>query len=58
MVWIGGDTDMICALGGAVAEVRFGIPIEIEEEASKRLDEHILGVVERFRNRSIVSDRN
>ena len=58
MVWIGRDTDMICALGGAVAEVLFGIPIEIEEEASKRLDEHILGVVERFRNRSIVSDRN
>ena len=49
---------MICALGGAVAEALFGIPIEIEEEASNRLDEHILGVVERFRSRSIVSDRN
>ena len=58
MVWIGGNTDMICALGGAVAEALFGIPIEIEEETSNRLDEHILGVVERFRSRSIVSDRN
>ena len=52
MVSIGGDTDTICAIGGAVAEVLFGIPPEIEAEASKRLDEHILGVIERFPNRS------
>ena len=51
MVSIGGDTDTICAIGGALAEVLFGIPIEIEAEANKRLDEHVLGVIERFRNR-------
>ena len=56
MVSIGGDTDTICAIGGAVAEVLFGISVEIEEEANKRLDEHILGVIRRFGNRSIESD--
>ena len=39
------------AIGGALAEVLFGIPPEIEAEANKRLDEHALGVIERFRNR-------
>ena len=51
MISIGGDTDTICAIGGALAEVLFGIPPEIEAEANKRLDEHALGVIERFRNR-------
>ena len=51
MVSIGGDTDTICAIGGALAEVLFGIPPEIEAEANKRLDEHAIGVIERFRNR-------
>ena len=51
MVSTGGDTDTICAIGGALAEVLFGIPPEIEAEANKRLDEHALGVIERFRNR-------
>ena len=51
MVSIGGDTDTICAIGDALAEVLFGIPPEIELEANKRLDEHILGVTKRFRNR-------
>ena len=54
MVSIGGDTDTICAIGGAVAEVLFGIPQEIKEEANKRLDEHILSVIERSRNRADV----
>ena len=39
------------AIGGALAEVLFSIPPEIEAEANKRLDEHILGVIERCRNR-------
>ncbi len=42
---------MICAIGGAVAEVLFGIPRENEAETSKHLNKHILGVIERFRNR-------
>ena len=51
MVSIGGDTATICAIVGALAEVLFGIPPEIEAEANKRLDEHAIGVIEQFRNR-------
>ena len=52
MVSIGGDTDTICAIGGAVAEVLFGIPKEIQAEAMKRLDDHFRNVIERFQNRA------
>ena len=48
MVSISGDTDTICAIGGAFAELLFGIPPEIEAEANKRLDGHALGVIKRF----------
>ena len=48
MVSIGGDTDTIYEIGGALAEVLFGVPPEIDAEANKRLDEHVLSVIERF----------
>ncbi len=49
MVSIGGDTDTICAIGGAVAEGLFGVPPEIEAEVLKRLDEHMRDVISRFK---------
>jgi ADP-ribosylglycohydrolase len=50
-VSIGGDTDTICAIGGAVAEALFGVPDEIASQALERLDDYMLGIVGRFRDR-------
>lgn len=50
-VSIGGDTDTICAIGGAVAEGLFGVPEEISGEALKRLDDYMLDIVGRFKER-------
>ena len=50
-VSIGGDTDTICAIGGAVAEALFGVPEEISGEALKRLDDYMLDIVGRFKGR-------
>jgi ADP-ribosyl-[dinitrogen reductase] hydrolase len=50
-VSIGGDTDTICAIGGAVAEALFGVPEEIAAEALKRLDDYQLGIVGRFKEK-------
>lgn len=47
-VSIGGDTDTIGAIGGAVAEALFGVPDEIKSETSSRLDDHISEVIARF----------
>ena len=58
MVSIGGDTDTICAIGGAVAEALFGIPPEIEAEAMKRLDNHFLSVIERFQKHESDTTKN
>jgi ADP-ribosyl-[dinitrogen reductase] hydrolase len=50
-VSIGGDTDTICAIGGAVAEALFGVPEEIASQALKRLDDNQLGIVGRFKEK-------
>jgi ADP-ribosylglycohydrolase len=47
-VSIGGDTDTICAIGGAVAEALFGIPETMVSETRERLDTYLLDVLERF----------
>jgi ADP-ribosylglycohydrolase len=50
-VSIGGDTDTIGAIGGAVAEALFGVPEEIASETKDRLDDFILNVIDRFDQR-------
>jgi ADP-ribosylglycohydrolase len=50
-VSIGGDTDTIGAIGGAVAEALFGVPEKIAAETTARLDEFILDVIDRFDER-------
>jgi ADP-ribosylglycohydrolase len=50
-VSIGGDTDTIGAIGGAVAEALFGVPKEIASETRARLDGFIIEVLDRFRGR-------
>ncbi len=41
-VSIGGDTDTICAIAGAVAGAYYGIPKEVEKETKKHLDLELL----------------
>ena len=55
-VSIGGDTDTIGAIGGAVAEGLFGIPHTIISETKARLDDFLLGVIETFSNRYQMSN--
>lgn len=50
-VSIGGDTDTICAIGGAVAEALFGVPEFIISETTARLDTYLLGVIDQFKAR-------
>ena len=47
-VWIGGDTDTICAIVGSIAEPLFAIPEEIEEKMWGYLDEDIKNIVRDF----------
>jgi ADP-ribosylglycohydrolase len=47
-VSIGGDTDTIGAIGGAVAGALFGVPEDIVTEAKDRLDSFLLDIVYRF----------
>ncbi len=50
-VSIGCDTDTICAIGGAVAEARFGVPEDIASETKARLDSYLLRVLDQFSRR-------
>lgn len=47
-VSIGGDSDTIAAITGAVAEAYYGIPDYLKETALSYLDERLLGITERF----------
>ena len=48
-VSLGGDSDTLACIAGAIAEPLFGIPAAIAAEAHRYLDNHLAGVVERFR---------
>jgi ADP-ribosylglycohydrolase len=50
-VSIGGDTDTIACMAGSIAEAFYGIPKEIEEKVLEHLDEHMLGIVNQFKER-------
>ncbi len=47
-VYVGGDTDTIGAIAGAMAEAYWGIPDEIWEEAESYLDERLKTIVSSF----------
>ena len=47
---IGGDSDTLAAITGAVAEAFYGIPDDIQETALSYLDERLLTITERFEN--------
>ena len=48
-VSIGGDSDTIACMAGAIAEAHFGIPPDIEDKALSYLDNHLLSVVQQFK---------
>jgi ADP-ribosylglycohydrolase len=47
-VSIGGDTDTIGAIGGALAEALFGVPETIVKETRARLDDFLIAVIDEF----------
>lgn len=47
-VSLGGDTDTLCAVAGAVAEAYYGVPPEIWETAGAYLTDDLRQVVDRF----------
>ena len=53
-VSVGGDSDTLAAITGAVAEAYYGIPEEMKETALSCLDERLLNIVERFEDKYIL----
>ena len=51
---IGGDSDTLAAITGAVAEAYYGIPDELKETALSYLDERLLNITERFEDKYIL----
>lgn len=47
-VCLGGDTDTLACITGAVAEAIHGVPGAIADQARSRLTEHLRGVLDRF----------
>lgn len=45
---IGGDSDTLAAITGAVAECYYGIPQKLREQGMSYLDERLLGVLRAF----------
>lgn len=50
---IGGDSDTLAAITGAVAEAYYGIPDELKETALSYLDDRLLDITERFEEKYI-----
>ena len=51
---IGGDSDTLAAITGAVAEAYYGIPDDFRETALSYLDERLLSIVERFEDKYLI----
>lgn len=47
---IGGDSDTLAAITGAVAEAYYGVPTDIRKHALTFLDERLLGILVEFEN--------
>ena len=48
VMYIGGDTDTLCAIAGAIAEAYWGIPEEMIKKAEKYISEDIKAVISRI----------
>lgn len=48
-IYIGGDSDTLAAINGSIAEAFYGgVPEEIKSEVYKKLDDRLLGIVNKF----------
>lgn len=47
-MYIGGDTDTLCAIAGSIAEAYWGVSVELMEQAGRYLSEDISDVICRF----------
>jgi ADP-ribosylglycohydrolase len=47
-VSLGGDSDTLAAITGSIAEAAYGVPDELREQALSRLDGPLLGIYQRF----------
>ena len=45
---LGGDADTLACIAGGLAEVLFGLPAEVADEARVRLDDPLCAVIDRF----------
>jgi len=51
---IGGDSDTVAAITGSMAEAKWGVPEDIEQEALSRLNEHLRDILETFKTSELV----
>jgi ADP-ribosylglycohydrolase len=54
---LGGDSDTLACIAGAVAGAFYGVPESIENEVTSRLDEHLRSVSEAFSDKFIIERR-
>ena len=47
-VSLGGDSDTLACMAGGIAEMRFGVPDTIKEEASKYMDNNVSATISNF----------
>lgn len=47
-VSLGGDCDTLTCIAGAMAEGFYGVPVDLKRQCRSRLDQQLLGVLERF----------
>lgn len=53
-VSLGGDTDTIASMTGAISEQFYGIPFELQEKAVSFLNRDFIILLEKFKNRKVV----
>lgn len=51
VISVGGDSDTLAAITGAIAEAYYGVPTEIRQQALSFLDETLLGILMEFEKR-------
>lgn len=56
-VMYGGDTDTVCSMAGAIAAAYYGVPVELTEEAAKRMPQEMLDVINEFDGTSLFIHR-
>ena len=55
-IYVGGDTDTICAIVGSMAEPLFGIPKEIEDKMWNYLDNDMKEIIRKFEQVTNLND--